>query len=278
MPEDTEDQQESTRPFWSGTITFGLVSIPVNLFPANRTSRVSLRMLGPTGKPLSRRYYSEKSGDDLENEDLIRGYEIKKNKFVEVTDDELDRLAPERSRDINLKRFVDQDTIPRLYFERGYFLAPASSTRAYHLLAETVARTNRAGIATFVMRGKEYLVAITADNGILRAETMRFHDEVRSPEDVGLPKKEKPSPATLKSLEKFITDHSRSSLPQTELKDKASERLLKLIERKRKKDENVVGTPVKGTKKGEVVDLLEVLRQSLSQSGKSEGKRARRSA
>ena len=131
-------------------------------------------MLGPTGKPVARRYYSEKSGEDLENEDLIRGYEIKKNKFVEVTDEELDRLAPERSRDINLRRFVDQDTIPRLYFERGYFLAPASSTRAYHLLAETMARTNRAGIATFVMRGKEYLVAITSDGGILRAETMRF--------------------------------------------------------------------------------------------------------
>jgi DNA end-binding protein Ku len=212
----------------------------------------------------------------LGNEDLIRGYEIKKNKFVEVTDEELDRLAPERSRDINLRRFVDQDTIPRLYFERGYFLAPASSTRAYHLLAETMARTNRAGIATFVMRGKEYLVAITSDSGILRAETMRFHDEVRSPEDVGLPKKEKPAPASVRSIEKLLTQRSRASLPESELRDKASERLMKVIERKRKKEENVVGAPAKGTKKAEVVDLLEVLRQSLNQSGKSERRRASR--
>src|SRR5215217_8440869 len=100
LPEDFDDQSESSRPFWSGTITFGLVSIPVNLFPANRSSRVSLRMLGPTGKPLARRYYSEKSGRDLDNEDLVRGYEIKKNRFVEVADEELDRLVPERSRDI----------------------------------------------------------------------------------------------------------------------------------------------------------------------------------
>ena len=163
----------------------------------------------------------------MNNEDLIRGYEIKKNKFVEITDEELERLAPERSRDINLRRFVDETAIPRLYFERGYFLAPASSTRAYHLLAETMARTKRAGIATFVMRGKEYLVAITSDNGILRAETMRFHDEVRSPEHVGLPRKQKPAPATVRSLEQLVTERSRASLPEAELRDKASDRLRK---------------------------------------------------
>lgn len=277
MPEESEDRSESTRPFWSGTITFGLVSIPVNLFPANRSSRVSLRMLGPTGKPLARRYFSENSGRDLENEDLVRGYEIKKNKFVEMTDEELDRLAPERSRDINLTRFVDQDAIPRLYFERGYFLAPASSTRAYYLLAETMARTNRAGIATFVMRGKEYLVAITSDNGILRAETMRFHDEVRSPKDVDLPKKQKPAPATVRSMEKLIAQRSRDSLPEKEMRDKASERLLKIMKRKKKREENVVGSPGKAKQKAEVVDLLEVLRQSLGQqSASSKRSRSRR--
>jgi DNA end-binding protein Ku len=233
-------------------------------------------MLGPTGKPLARRYYSEESGRDLENEDLIRGYEIKKNRFVEIADEELDRLAPERSRDINLRRFVDEASIPRLYFERGYFLAPSRSTKAYHLLAETMARTEQAGIATFVMRGKEYLVAITSDNGILRAETMRFHDEVRSPEQIGLPKKQKPSPATVRSIERLITWRSRASLPIAELRDKSSERLLKLIERKRKRDDNVVSVPGKRKRKAEVVDLVEVLRQSLRPSGKPARRRASR--
>ena len=276
MPEDFEDQSESSRPFWSGTITFGLVSIPVNLFPANRSSRVSLRMLGPTGKPLARRYYSEESGRDLASEDLIRGYEIKKNHFVEVTDEELDRLAPERSRDINLRRFVDEASIPRLYFERGYFLTPASSTKAYHLLAKTMAKTKQAGIATFVMRGKEYLVAITSDNGILRAETMRFHDEVRSPEQIGLPKKQKPSAATVRSIERLITQRSRANLPIAQLRDQESERLLKLIERKRKRQDNVVSAPGKRKRKAEVVDLLDVLRQSLRQSSKSARRRTSR--
>jgi DNA end-binding protein Ku len=275
LPDEFDEQSESARPFWSGTITFGLVSIPVNLFPANRSSRASLRMLGPTGKPLARRYYSEESGRDLTNEDLVRGYEIKKNRFVEITDEELDRLAPERSRDINLQRFVDESSIPRLYFERGYFLTPASSTRAYHLLAQAMAKTKRAGIATFVMRGKEYLVAITADNGILRAETMRFHDEVRSPEQIGLPKKQKPAPASVRAMENFIAHRSRASLPVAELRDKASDRLLKLVERKRKRDENVVTAPGKTKRKAEVVDLLDVLRQSLAQSGKTKGRASR---
>jgi DNA end-binding protein Ku len=276
LPEDFDDQSVSTRPFWSGTITFGLVSIPVNLFPANRGSKASLRMLGPSGNPLARRYYSEKSGHDLDSDDIIRGYEIKKDRFIEIGDEELERLAPERSRDINLQRFVDESSIPRLYFERGYFLAPAGSTRAYHLLARTMERTGRAGIATFVMRGKEYLVAITADNGILRAETMRFHDEIRSPENVGLPKKQKPAPAAVRSFERMIAQRSRASLPTAELRDEETERLLKLVQHKRKSEKNVVEAPVRGKRKAEVVDLLEVLRQSLSQTSPSSRSRARR--
>jgi DNA end-binding protein Ku len=235
-------------------------------------------MIGPTGKPLARRYYSEKSGNELDAGEIIRGYEIKKGQFVEIADEELERLAPERSRDINLRRFVDESSIPRLYFERGYFLAPAGSTRAYHLLAQTMEQTGRAGIATFVMRGKEYLVAITADNGILRAETMRFHDEVRSPEQVGLPKKQKPTPATVRSYERerLIGQRSRSSLPTAELRDQQSEQLLKLVQRKRKSEKNVVEAPGGGKRKAEVIDLLDVLRQSLSKTQSAARARASR--
>jgi DNA end-binding protein Ku len=170
-------------------LTFGLVSVPVSLFPAARSNRASLRMLGPDGQPLARRYYAEKTGKDLDADDVIRGYEIKKDKFVTITDEELERLEPEKTRDINLTQFVPAGSIPPLYFERGYFLTPAAgSQKAYKLLAETMDQNELAGIATFVMRGKEYLVAIFSENGILRAETMRFADEIRSPADVGLPK------------------------------------------------------------------------------------------
>src|SRR5260221_4067569 len=92
----------SARPFWSGTITFGLVSVPVDLYPGNRTNRAPLRMLSPEGEPLSRRYFSQKSDKELDDEDMVRGYEIDKDRYVVVTDEELERLAPEPSRDIGL--------------------------------------------------------------------------------------------------------------------------------------------------------------------------------
>src|SRR5712672_2681722 len=186
--ESDDGEQKGARPFWSGTLTFGLVSVPVDLYPGNRTNRAPLRMLSPEGEPLARRYYSEKSGDDLKDDDMVRGFELEKDRYVIVTDEELERLAPEQSRDIDLRRFVDLESIPPIYFDRSYFLAPAEgSEKAYRLLVDTMAKSDLAGIATFVMRGKEYLVAIFPENGILRAETMRFADELRSPKEVGLP-------------------------------------------------------------------------------------------
>src|SRR5437763_2648581 len=200
--DDSDSVARSARPFWSGTLTFGLVSVPVELYPGNRTNRAPLRMLGPENEPLARRYYSEKTGDDLGADDMVRGYEIDKDKYVVVTDEELERLAPEQSRDIDLRRFVDLESIPPIYFDRSYFLAPAEgSEKAYRLLVDTMEESDLAGIATFVMRGKEYLVAIFPENGILRAETMRFSDELRSPKQVGLPEKKHVPAAAVKKFE-----------------------------------------------------------------------------
>lgn len=192
---------DSLRPFWSGVITFGLVSMPVSLFPANRQTRISLRMLSADGNPLSRRYYAPLTGHELSDRQMIRGYEIEKDEYIAVTDEELERLAPEKSRAIDLLRFVDAQQILPMYFERAYFLIPGeASEKAYRLLATTMEKTKRAGIATFVMRGKEYLVAILAENGILRAETLRFADEIRFPKDVGLPENGKATPARSAAL------------------------------------------------------------------------------
>ena len=268
--EDHEQEQEpSVRPFWSGTITFGLVSIPVSLYPANRESRVSLRMLGAGGEPLSREYYAPETGEDLESMETIRGYEVRKGKYVTITDEELERLAPEKSRDIDLRVFVKRDEIPPLYFKRAYFLTPADkSAKAYRLLAETMDRTKRAGIATFVMRGKEYLVAIFADRGILRANTLRFNDEIRTPRGVGLPeKREEPPKRMVRQFETAITRLTRKTLDPKELRDEYSEALLKLAEKKHARHKDVVETHAEGRPE-KVVDLMEVLKRSLGQNGK----------
>jgi DNA end-binding protein Ku len=260
-----DEEQRGARPFWSGTLTFGLVSVPVDLYPGNRTNRAPLRMLGPEGEPLARRYYSEKSGRDLDQEEMVRGYEIDKDKFVIVTDEELERLAPEQSRDIDLRRFVDLQSIPPLYFDRSYFLAPsAGAEKAYKLLSETMAKSDLAGIATFVMRGKEYLVAIFPENGILRAETMRFADELRSPKDIGLPEKKKLPAAAVRKFEKIIAKNSDKHLSPESLKDEKTAQLLKLVEKKRKQHKDVVEVEAAERDEGKVVDLMEVLKKSLA--------------
>src|SRR5262245_11030824 len=187
-------------------------------------------MLSSDGVPLRRRYYSESTGADLEDDEMIRGYETDEGKYVVVTDEELDKLAPEKSRDIDLRRFVDQESIPPIYFERAYFLTPDGETeKAYRLLARTMEDSSRVGLGTFVMRGKEYFVAIFSENGILKLQTMRFADEVRSPSNIGLPKKKKVDKSAAGRFEKLIAKHSESKLSTTELEDEETARVLKFV-------------------------------------------------
>ena len=225
-------------------------------------------MLGPDGQPLSRKYYSEKTERDLDADEMVRGYEIKKGKHVVITDEELERLAPDKTRDIDLKRFVPAESIPPVYFERGYFLTPASgSEKAYKLLAETMEKDGKAGLATFVMRGKEYLVAIFAENGILRAETMRFPDELRTPEEVGLPKKPKIPKAAVSKFEKLISSRSKKQLSPRKLEDEQTDRLLKLVKKKSAQRKNIVEVDTDAGDRhepGKVVDLVAILRKSLA--------------
>lgn len=260
-----DDNTRGARPFWSGTLTFGLVSVPVDLYPGTRTNRAPLRMLGPKGEPLSRRYFSQETNADLEDDEMIRGYEIEKDKYITVTDEELERLAPESSRDIDLRRFVELQSIPPLYFDRSYFLAPSEgSEKAYKLLAGTMEAEGLAGVATFVMRGKEYLVAIFPENEILRAETMRFPGEIRSPKQVDLPEKKKVPAAAVKKFEKLILKHSDKNLSLKEFKDEKTEQLMKLVEKKRKQHKDIVEVEEPERAEGKVVDLMEVLKKSLA--------------
>jgi DNA end-binding protein Ku len=261
--------------FWSGTLSFGLVSIPVNFYPANRSSHLGLRMLAPDGTPLQRRYCSSRSGKELAPEEMVRGYEVEKDHYVVVSDDELEKLDPGKSGDIDLRRFVPVDSIPPIYFERGYFLGPGGkSTKAYQLLAATMAKTRRAGIATFVMRGKEYLIAIVAENGILRAETMRFNDEIRTPEDIGLPEKPAAAKEKVRHFEQIINKHSEPELSRAELHDETSAALLEIVKAKRAQKEDVIVTG-KAEEEAAEPDLVAGLKRSLTAYGRRRASRAR---
>lgn len=263
--EQRDEAEPGPRAMWSGTIGFGLVSIPVNLFPANKPRQISMRMLGPDGTPLNRRYYEPETGKEVRNEELVRGYESSKDEYVIVEDEELEALAPKKSRDIELTQFVDAAQIDPMLFERAYFLVPSSSSnKAYRLLAETMERTKRAGIATFVMREKEYLVAVLSENGILRAETLRFADEVRTPDDVGLPEGREPAKEDVRAFVSQIEHHSAPSLDPHQLRDEQAARLIDLARRKVKRGENVVRIEEEArASKDNVIDLMAVLKRSL---------------
>jgi DNA end-binding protein Ku len=270
---DKKEKEIRRRAFWFGSVTFGLVSVPVALFPGNRQQQPALRMLAPDGTPLKRRFYCSKEDRPVEGDEIIRGYEIEKDRYVVVTDEELEALEPEKSKEINLSRFVPVDQIDPIYFDRTYFLAPAgNSLKPYQLLAETMERTKRAGIATFVMRGREYLVAILAENGILRAETLRFVDEIRKAEDVGLPGSAEVPESKVKAMVKAIRGATEKTLPEAELKDQYSDRLIGLISKKKASGKGVIQAGPEGEseeeeKGGKVIDLMEVLKRSMKQTG-----------
>jgi DNA end-binding protein Ku len=258
------------RSFWSGTISFGLVSIPVDLYAAARARKTSMKLVDTEGHALGRRYYCPKHDKLLKDDEIVRGYETESGKMVVITDEEYASAAPEKSRDIELRSFVPLASIPPAFFERPYFLAPDERAgKAYALLAQTMAKTRKAGIGSFVMRSHEYLVAIIADQGMLRAEVLRQADELRGPEAAGLPKPVKPKPALAKDFVKAIESLSEKSIAMSEMEDLEAEALRKFAQRKAKSGKGVVDLSdledddEAAAAGAEVVDLMQVLRRSL---------------
>jgi DNA end-binding protein Ku len=231
-------------------------------------------MLGPDGVPLGRRYVCPKDDRELTDEEIERGYEVRKGRFVVVTDEDLERLAPRRSRDVEITGFVPRDDVDPAYFVRSYYLVPSGGqAKAYHLLADTMQRKDRVALASFVMRGKSYPVAIFADAGVLRAEILRFGDELRAPRELGLPKPIRPDRKRVARMTRAIGALAERSIDERELADEADQRLLALARAKQKRGEVVVAPEATeaddpaaeaGESAGaEVVDLVQLIRDKL---------------
>ncbi len=269
MPE-TEELEEmagQARAVWSGAITFGLLSLPVDLFPASRSRALPLKLVDDEHRPLARRYFCPAHERFLTRDEIVRGYEIEKDRYVIVTDAELESIAPEKSRTIDLRTFVEAADIDPMYFKRSYFLTPGEGGgRAYRLLAETMERSGRVGLATFVMRDKEYLVALLSEEGILRAETLRFADELRRPEEVGLDLSGKAPAERVTAFRRSIAALESETLERADLEDAYSERLQALIDRKLERGVDVERAPeaeAEEVGEAEVIDLMEVLKRRL---------------
>lgn len=172
------------RAMWTGVITFGLVSVPVGLFTATEDHTVHFHQLQRgTADRIRNRRVNERTGKEVPTKDIVKGYEITEGEYIVVEPDELDEIAPGRSQAIDISDFVDLDTIEPVYFGRTYYVAPRGKeyTKVYALLCAALTQANKAGIATFVMRNRQYLTALRADDGLLVLQTLHWADEVRDP-------------------------------------------------------------------------------------------------
>ncbi|MET0132318.1 MAG: Ku protein [Kibdelosporangium sp.] len=260
------------RAIWSGTISFGLVSIPVELYSATSDHTVHFNQFQRgTADRVRYKRVNERTGDEVEFGDIVKGKEVGDGEFVLVEPDELADIAPGRSRSIEIGSFVDLDEIDPIFFQKTYWLAPAKQEYAkpYGLLAKAMAATNRAGIATFVMRGKQYLTAIRARDKVIALETLYFADEIRDPAEVTEPAPVNAKGKELKMAESLIESMTDKWNP-ADFKDTYTERVNKLIEDKHQGNEIVIeAEPAAAT---EVTDLMDALSRSVEATrGKGRG-------
>ena len=271
-------ERGSSRPIWSGTITFGLVTIPVRLFTAVREKRLHFRTLHDQDKvPLKQKMFCPADGKEVHPEHMVKGYEIEKDRFVIIRQEDLDAAAPKRSKAIEIQDFVGLDEIDPLFFDRPYYVAPKpEGAKPYKLLVEAMEKTKKVGIAKVVMWGKEYLAALRPLEGGLVLETMHFNDEVIPAGHVAaLEVKAKVDDRELKMAQQLIDSLSTKFKPD-KYHDEYREKVMDLIERKAAGEE-IVSAPV--TEKETSTrshNLMAALEASLARSrGESRSGRAR---
>jgi DNA end-binding protein Ku len=253
------------RSLWNGVISFGLVSVPVALYSATHEHEVSFHMFEKdTSDRIRYQRVNERTGKEVDYDDIVKGAEVSDGKYVMLDPDELDAIAPGRSRALDIYTFVDLDEIDPIYYQKSYYLGPGSeeTAKTYALLRDAMADANRAAIGTLVMRNKQYLVAIRPQDRLLVLETMYFADEVRDPHDQidDIPGKVRLRPEELKMATQLIDSMSGPWKP-TEYRDTYTDRVNELIKaKKRGKEVTVAEEAPEATA---VTDLMEVLRRSV---------------
>jgi DNA end-binding protein Ku len=257
------------RPIWSGTISFGLVSVPVRMYSATQSKELRFHFLDRRDlQPIGYDKVRRDTGKHVDDDDIVRGFEVEKGRYVQLEDEDLDRLDIELTKTIDILDFVELDEIDPIYFRKAYYLAPQDGAeKPYRLLVRALAETVKVAVAKVVIRNKQHLAALRASNGTLVLETMYYADEVREPEKVdGRVQLRKPEVEMAKSLvENLSGDFDPAKYDDTYRKE-----LLQLLRAKAK------GRPLPEPEEGpeaEVVDLMEALRESVEKT--KQGRRSR---
>jgi DNA end-binding protein Ku len=265
---------------WSGAISFGLVNVPVKLYSAVSRKTVRFHQLNEeTGHRIQQKRVDSVTGEEVPYDQIVKGFELTKDRYVVVTPDELDSIAPEKSRTIDIEDFVDQEEIDPLYYDHPYYLAPdKGAEKAYRLLLDAMEEAGKVAIARVVLRSKENLVAIRPAGDVLAMETMIFHDEVVPSDELDEMSDGKPAKTSereLKMAQQLIASLS-SDFEPTKYRDEYRDKVLDLIERKAEGEE--IAIQPEAPQPTKVPDLMAALEASLAavkdDSGGANGKAA----
>jgi DNA end-binding protein Ku len=271
------------RAIWSGSISFGLLNVPVKLYSAVARRGISLREIRESdGARIRHRRVAEGTEEEVPYEKIVKAYEITKDRYIPLAKSELEALAPKKSRAIEVQDFVDLAEIDPIYFDSPYYLGPAEGAgRAYSLLAEAMEGSGKVAIARFVFRNKEHLAAIRPADGALTLTTMRFADEVVPPaelDDVLPAEKQEVAKREVQMAEQLIESLTRDFDPSA-YRDEYREELLAMIERKAAGEEIVAAPESEEGDETKAPDLMAALEQSIAAvQGKRETEVAKKPA
>jgi len=267
------------RAILKGSISFGLVNIPVGLYSAETRDEISFKLLDKkTMSPIHYKRVSEESGKEVPWEETVRGYEFESGQYVVMSDEDLKRAAPEATQTIDIVDFVDLEDISPLYFDKPYYLAPdKKGAKAYALLREILRRTKKVGIAKVVIRTRQYLAAVVARGDVLTLELMRYAHELRDPSELDVPRgKEGVSEREIDMAERLVEGMVSAWDPE-KYKDTYRQELMKTI-KKRAEAGQLESSPEPAPKPKEarsnVVDLMALLKQSVEQGGRKPAHKA----
>ncbi|MFN8216914.1 MAG: Ku protein [Solirubrobacterales bacterium] len=255
------------RSLWSGSISFGLLNVPVKLYSAVARRSIALREIRESDSArIKHRRFAEGTEEEVPYDEIIRAYEITPGQYVPLTKDELGALAPEKSRAIEVQDFVDVAEIDPMYFDSPYYLGPGDGAeRAYSLLANAMESSGKAAVARFVLRNKEHLAAIRASGGVLTLTTMRFADEVVPPSELddALPEKKAKVAKKEQQMAEALIDSLSTEFDPTSYRDEYREQLLALIEQKAEGKE-IVAPETEEPEATKAPDLMAALEQSIA--------------
>ncbi|MBM4438987.1 MAG: Ku protein [Candidatus Rokubacteria bacterium] len=263
----------------SGTISFGLVSIPVKMYTAASPAGVSFNQLhGTCGSRIKQQTFCPVCNETVDRKDLVKGYEVAKDRYVRVADEELKALEGEASKTIDIAEFVPLEKVDPVYFEKAYYLGPdKGGEKAYRLLTDAMAKSGRVAVATFVMRGKESLVLIRPSSDGLMLHTMFFSDEVRSFGEIDKGQDAKIRAGEMDLAQQLIDGLSNDDFTPDNYEDSYRVRVLQLIDSKVEGKEITVAAPEAA--RAQVIDLMDALKESLAKrvpAGKKPGAKAPR--